>query len=195
MQPTQFAGIRYLAPAESQYTMHFGTMDNDLSVLHFTRFLRPSTQSHNSPSVLEFTPQPSCVSSNSTSDEADEHQQSIIDERRQRRMISNRESARRSRMRKQKHLDELWSQVVRLRSENRQLIDKLNHASDSHEQVLQENGRLREEASELRQMLNDLQRDNPYNALQDLDEVPCNNVHLVSENSNQSIASSMDLLH
>ncbi|KAK9116302.1 hypothetical protein Sjap_015249 [Stephania japonica] len=195
MQPTQVAGFRYLAPAESQYTMHFGAMDNDLSLLHFTRFLRPSTQSQNSPSLLEFTPQPSCVSSNSTSDEADEHQQSIIDDRRQRRMISNRESARRSRMRKQKHLDELWSQVVGLRSENRQLIDKLNHVCDSHDQVLQENSRLREEASELRQMLNDLQRDNTYNALQDLDEVPCNTVRHISENSNQSIASSMDLLH
>lgn len=93
---------------------------------------------------------------NSTSDEADELQVSIIDERKQRRMISNRESARRSRMRKQKHLDELWSQVVRLRNENHTLIDKLNHVSESHDRVLQENARLKEEASDLRQMLADL---------------------------------------
>ncbi|CAN1151130.1 Basic leucine zipper 43 [Linum perenne] len=89
----------------------------------------------------------------STSDEADEQQMRIIDERKQRRMISNRESARRSRMRKQKHLDELWSQVVRLRNENHSLLDKLNHVSESHDRVLEENARLKEEATGLRKLL------------------------------------------
>ncbi|MED6155429.1 hypothetical protein PIB30_005281 [Stylosanthes scabra] len=118
--------------------------------------------SNNSPS------QSSCISSsnNSTSDEADEQQQQqqqslIINERKHRRMISNRESARRSRMRKQKHLDELWSQVVWLRNENHQLLDKLNNVSESHDKILQENAQLREEASELRQMLCDMQLHSP----------------------------------
>lgn len=87
-------------------------------------------------------------------------------------MISNRESARRSRMRKQKHLDELWSQVVWLRNENHQLIDKLNHASERHDQVLQENVQLKEEASELRQMLTDMQLNSPYPSLRELDDDP-----------------------
>ncbi|KAL4638373.1 hypothetical protein ACB092_03G141500 [Castanea dentata] len=119
----------------------------------------------------EFTSQSSCLSNNSTSDEADEeHQLSIIDERKQRRMISNRESARRSRMRKQKHLDELWSQVLRLRTENHTLIDKLNRVTESHEQVLQENARLKEEVVDLRQMLTELQIGSPYTtALRDLE--------------------------
>ena len=76
-------------------------------------------------------------------------------------MISNRESARRSRMRKQKHLDELWSQVVWLRNENHQLMDKLNHVSESHDQVMQENAQLKEQALELRQMIRDMQIHSP----------------------------------
>ena len=139
--------------------------------------------------------QPSSFSSNSTSDDADEQQLSLINERKQRRMISNRESARRSRMRKQKHLDELWSQVVWLRNENHQILDKLNHVSESHEKVLQENAQLKEETSELRQMLNDLQLHSPYHPfLRDLEDVPCNTAYLRAESSNQSITSSMDLL-
>lgn len=65
-------------------------------------------------------------------------------------------------MRKQKHLDELWSQVVRLRTENHNLIDKLNHLSERHDRVLQENAKLKEEASDLRQMLTDLQIGSPF---------------------------------
>ncbi|KAA8532820.1 hypothetical protein F0562_033063 [Nyssa sinensis] len=147
------------------------------------------------PPVHEFTPQSSCLSNNSTSDEAEEHQLSIIDERKQRRMISNRESARRSRMRKQKHLDELWSQVVRLRTENHSLLDKLNHVSESHNKVLQENARLKEEASDLRQMLTDLQIGSPYSAWRDLEGVTCNTAHLRAESSNQSTTTSANLLH
>ncbi|XP_028778123.1 basic leucine zipper 43-like [Neltuma alba] len=102
------------------------------------------------------------ASSQSTSDEA-EDQTAVVaaNERRHRRMISNRESARRSRARKQKQLDELWSQVVWLRSENRQLLDKLNLVSDSHDRALEENVRLKQEASELRQMLCDMHLQSP----------------------------------
>jgi regulator of replication initiation timing len=100
-------------------------------------------------------------------------------------------------MRKQKHLDELWSQVVRLRTENHNLIDKLSHVSECHDRVLQENARLKQEASDFRQMLTDFQIGSPYTttALRDLEEVPCNTAHLRAESSNQSITSSVDLLH
>ncbi|KAK9048742.1 hypothetical protein SSX86_032291 [Deinandra increscens subsp. villosa] len=89
----------------------------------------------------------------STSDEADEQQLSLINERKRRRMISNRESARRSRMRKQKHLDELWSMVFWLRNENQQLMDRLNNFSETHDQAVRENAKLKEEVSGLRKMV------------------------------------------
>ncbi|CAA0825573.1 basic leucine-zipper 42 [Striga hermonthica] len=127
------------------------------------------------------------ISSNSTSDEAEDQQLSLIDERKQRRMISNRESARRSRMRKQRHLDELWSQVARLRTQNHNLIDKINHMSESHEKVVQENTRLKEETSDLRQMLMDLQISNSYDILRDFEDISCNMAHLKTESSDHSV--------
>lgn len=99
---------------------------------------------------------------------------SIIHERKQRRMISNRESARRSRIRKQRHLDELCSQVIFLIKENRQLIDELRRVSESHDHVVQENVQLREEALELRRMLTDTQISSPFTSLAQLDDHPCN---------------------
>ncbi|KAF8039170.1 hypothetical protein BT93_B1657 [Corymbia citriodora subsp. variegata] len=118
----------------------------------------------------------SCLSS--TSDEADDRQLRLIDERRRRRMISNRESARRSRMRKQRHLDELWSQVLRLRGENQSLVERLNEATERHERAVRENASLREEVSDLRQLLRDVRFDSPYDdasaGIRDLEEVVCN---------------------
>ncbi|GER43828.1 basic-leucine zipper transcription factor family protein [Striga asiatica] len=135
----------------------------------------------------ELSPNNTYISSNSTSDEAEDHQHSLIDERKQRRMISNRESARRSRMRKQRHLDELWSQVTRLRTQNHNLIDKINHMSESHEKVVQENTRLKEETSNLRQMLTDLHISNSYEILRGFEDISCNLAHLKSEYSDQSV--------
>lgn len=112
----------------------------------------------------------------------------VIDERRQRRMISNRESARRSRMRKQRHLDELWSQVLRLRNENHSLIDKLNQVSESHDKVVQENTKLKEEILDLRQMLTDAQISSSYTILRELEEeISCNLTDQRTDSSEQSV--------
>ncbi|XP_061340740.1 basic leucine zipper 43-like [Gastrolobium bilobum] len=195
MVPSEIRGVHYLAP-ENPFLVppNFGLLQSDIPNLHLNSLLTSLPNCHFPSSGHEFVP-PSCLSSNSTSDEADELQFNVIDERKQRRMISNRESARRSRMRKQKHLDELWSQVVRLRTENHNLIDKLNHVSESHDRVVQENARLKEETSDLRQMLADMQIGNSFACtLRDFDEVPCNTSQLKAESSNQSITSA-DLIH
>ncbi|CAL5191274.1 unnamed protein product [Lathyrus oleraceus] len=125
--------------------------------------------------LQDFSPQSSSISNNSTSDEADEQNKGLINERKHRRMISNRESARRSRMRKQKHLDELWSQVVWLRNENHKLVDKLNSFSESHDRVVQENVQLKEQASELRQMVCDMQLHGSCLPLSPLEDAPSMN--------------------
>ncbi|KAK7316256.1 hypothetical protein VNO77_35144 [Canavalia gladiata] len=197
------SGLNYLLPSNPPpYPPNNHTMiHNNIPTFQFHRFpnqlygYNHNTLSHQ---VQDFSPQSSCISSNSTSDEAEEQQLSLINERKHRRMISNRESARRSRMRKQKHLDELWSQVVWLRNENHQLIDKLNHVSENHDQVLQENAQLKEEASELRQMLRDMQIHSPCPSFTPLEhDVPCNSPYLGSDSSNQSNSSNnnnMDLI-
>ncbi|XP_004239003.1 basic leucine zipper 43 [Solanum lycopersicum] len=194
MIPSEAAATHYFASQNpSPLPLDFNFMQNNLPSLHFSRYLTNILPSY---PVNDFNNLiPSCISGNSTSDETDEQQLKIIDERKKRRMISNRESARRSRMRKQRQLDELWSQVVRLRTENHNLIDKLNHVSECHDKVLQENAQLKEETSDLRQMITDLQFNSPFPDLCELEDVPCTTAHLKAESSNLSITHSTNLLH
>ncbi|KAI3696191.1 hypothetical protein L1987_79201 [Smallanthus sonchifolius] len=116
--------------------------------------------------VVNFSPSIRCNNS-STSEETDEGHM-IINERKHRRMVSNRESARRSRVRKQRQLDELGAQVTRLRNENRGLMVKLNQFLESHEKVVQENDKLKKESLELKKLVSEAQLDNTYTTLGDL---------------------------
>ncbi|XP_022962504.1 basic leucine zipper 4-like isoform X1 [Cucurbita moschata] len=80
------------------------------------------------------------------------------DERKLRRMISNRESARRSRCRKKRHLEDLTNEVNRLMIQNRELKDQLGRILSRRHMVLRENDWLWMESVGLRVRLSDLCR-------------------------------------
>ncbi|XP_050365435.1 bZIP transcription factor RISBZ2-like [Argentina anserina] len=101
----------------------------------------------------------------------------VVDERKRRRMESNRESARRSRMRKQKHLENLRNQVNKLRTENRELSNRLRYVMYHFQRVRTDNERLRAEHTMLRQKLSDIRQILVFRQLQNMSSAwPCNTV-------------------
>ncbi|KAK1414442.1 hypothetical protein QVD17_30186 [Tagetes erecta] len=82
--------------------------------------------------------------------------QQLIDQRKEKRMISNRESARRSRQRKQKHLDDLATQVSQLKKKNDMMITDVNITTQGYMSVEMENRVLRAQAAELSRRLQSL---------------------------------------
>ncbi|TVU08228.1 hypothetical protein EJB05_41625, partial [Eragrostis curvula] len=75
------------------------------------------------------------------------------DERKERRLASNRESARRSRVRRRRQLDELSVRVAELRDANARLAVQLNRVMAAHARTARENARLREEQRDLQERL------------------------------------------
>lgn len=85
-----------------------------------------------------------------------QEQNQIMDQRKRKRMISNRESARRSRMRKQKHLGDLMAQVEQLRGQNAQIAHGLNVTTELYLSIEAENSILSAQAAELSNRLQSL---------------------------------------
>ncbi|CAI9116808.1 OLC1v1018066C1 [Oldenlandia corymbosa var. corymbosa] len=82
--------------------------------------------------------------------------QLLMDQRKRKRMQSNRESARRSRMRKQKHLDDLTAQVAQLSNENSQILSTISATTQQYLNVEADNSVLRAQMMELSQRLESL---------------------------------------
>ncbi|KAK6258389.1 hypothetical protein SCA6_012863 [Theobroma cacao] len=95
----------------------------------------------------------------------------IQDERelkRQKRKQSNRESARRSRLRKQAECEELQARVESLANENCNLRDELKKLSDECEKLTSENNSIKDELTRMcgPDALTDVEQDNPSSVLQ-----------------------------
>lgn len=87
---------------------------------------------------------------------SDENLQALMNQKKNKRMLSNRESARRSRMRKQEHLDNLRAQLNQLRNENGQIRTILDISTQQYLDVETQNYVLRTQATELSSRLNSL---------------------------------------
>ena len=86
----------------------------------------------------------------------EEEMRALMEQRRAKRMLSNRESARRSRMRKQRHLDDLAAQAAHLRRENAHVATSLGLTTQGLLAVDAENAVLRTQAAELAARLHSL---------------------------------------
>ncbi|KDP32105.1 hypothetical protein JCGZ_12566 [Jatropha curcas] len=161
-----------------------------------SELLASEAQDHDDHNNTQLSPKPVGSGSSSGSDEPSEPNRSdqtstvsVIDERKRRRMISNRESARRSRMRKQKHLENLRNQVNRLRIENRELTNRLRFVLYHCQSVRRDNDRLRSEHSMLRQKLSNIRQILMFRQLQQFTSAwPCNN--LITTEQNPSLITS-----
>jgi chromosome segregation ATPase len=87
---------------------------------------------------------------------SEEDLQLLMDQRKRKRMQSNRESARRSRMRKQKQLDDLMALVADLRKDKNQIMTSINLTTQHYINVEAENSILKAQVIELSQRLDSL---------------------------------------
>lgn len=149
--------------------------------------------------IHDFSPNTSCISNGTTPpfDETagEDHQRSnniAMTERRLKRMISNRESARRSRMRRKMQIDDLQAQVNHLQSTNRQLSEKLIQLLECNQQILQENVHLKEKVSSLQIIVSDL-----LSPLRNVGDIVTSSTSLIraAEAPRPAATSSMHLLH
>lgn len=79
-----------------------------------------------------------------------------VDERKRKRMESNRESARRSRMRKQKQVEDLLGQVSQLQNANSQIAQGINATAQKYVEIESANNVLRAQLMELTDRLRSL---------------------------------------
>ncbi|KAK9066982.1 hypothetical protein SSX86_014306 [Deinandra increscens subsp. villosa] len=141
----------------------FPSPDHRLSFNDFLDNILLDSPSQNDQIILPSASDSSTRNTNSTNSvsengetETDKWEVNPVDERRRKRLISNRESARRSRMRKQKHLENLTDQLTRYEKSNGELVKRLRFVTHNGQVVRQENQRLQLESARLQQKLHTL---------------------------------------
>ncbi|XP_050221120.1 basic leucine zipper 43 [Mercurialis annua] len=166
MEPQEIKGFHYYANSSFQNLLSLSPAEtNTLSYANLSQNLESSSsffhRSFPSNSPIYFSdhtlsPNTSPLSTDSTLFETSDHQLSLIShEKKLKRIISNRESARRSRIRKKRQIEELECQVNNLRTMNHQLSEKVIQLLENNQQILQENSQLKEKISSLQLVISD----------------------------------------
>lgn len=130
-----------------------------------------------------------CSGSSTIQNSSEDNLQHIMDQRKRKRMISNRESARRSRMRKQKQMDDLMEKMSQLRTENYNLLTNMNVVTQLYLNIEAENSVLRAQMGELNhrlQALNDIINftnctENTFAEFDENDNIYAYNEHMINE--------------
>lgn len=173
--------VSAIFPSESMLGNPFESFENGFTPWDCSELFPSSPQSPKPVGSSSGSDEPNQSDQNPTNPNScsDEPNQPLLvtDERKRRRMISNRESARRSRMRKQKHLENLRNQVNRLRIENRELMNRLRFVLYHFHCVRTDNDRLRSEYSMLRKKLSSIRQILMLRQLQQFTSAwACNNI-------------------
>lgn len=98
----------------------------------------------------------SSATAKSTSSGSESDAPVVMDQRKRKRMESNRQSARRSRMRKQQHLDELIGQVAQLQGDNARVATQIDAYAQQFAGLDSENAVLQAQVMELTERLHSL---------------------------------------
>ncbi|EPS68637.1 ocs element-binding factor 1, partial [Genlisea aurea] len=93
------------------------------------------------------------INSSSSNSSSSDDSVAVADEKRLKRMLSNRESARRSRMKRERHIQELNDQVTYYRIRNMEIDKKCREMMGRYASVESENGMLRSQGEELKRWL------------------------------------------
>ncbi|XAR49686.1 hypothetical protein NMG60_11032956 [Bertholletia excelsa] len=97
------------------------------------------------------------MTKHTSSSSEEEERYAMMDERKRKRMISNRESARRSRMRRETHIKDLTNQITVLRNSNNEIAQKISLIDQQFLAVESENQVLRVQQDELTKRLESLE--------------------------------------
>lgn len=84
---------------------------------------------------------------------SDDPRSDVMDDRKRKRMQSNRESARRSRMKKQKQLEDLTNEASQLQIANSHLVQNIKEKEDAYNEMESKNTVLRAQTKELLERL------------------------------------------
>lgn len=98
----------------------------------------------------------------STSGSSEDERYAVMDEKKRKRMISNRESARRSRMKRDQHMKDLNNQIIFFKNKRNEMIRKINEFTRRYAAVETENRVLRAQREELRKRLESAQLVSSY---------------------------------
>ncbi|KAK8572894.1 hypothetical protein V6N13_048454 [Hibiscus sabdariffa] len=146
-----------LSPDSTLLNDKFPAMEPDMMQWDWSELFFPA-QSTGSAKSSSGEPKQNLTKGTGTGSQKQMVPANVIDERKRRRMISNRDSARRSRMRKQNHLEKLSNEVKQLQMLNQQLNNHLHTVSHQNHCLRIDNERVRFECGILQHELSDMRR-------------------------------------